>query len=252
MVSFRVNPNGSSFCGLIVKVFDLEFCYPGEGCYVSEDNESWNPADGSDVFKGHTPRKFIYECNITCLCHGACRNRLVQKGSQLNLAVFWTGQRGWGLKTLDNIVKGQFVLEYHGEVCTNAETMRRATVRPSYSWFSLSLDADFRAEAASSDDTALSKDALMFGNVGRFLNHRCEDANLVDVPVKVDKSDPRLYHVAFFAVRDIAEHEELTWVSSQVQTLHHFHFLILVLHCQCHSNKTTVVWLSGLWDGLSR
>jgi SET domain-containing protein len=40
---------------------------------------------------------------------------------------------------------------------------------------------------------------------------RCEDANLIDVPVKISCADPRLYHVAFFAQVDISPLEELTW-----------------------------------------
>lgn len=179
---------------------------------MDEKNESWNPTDGSNVCNGHWARKFIFECNITCLCRASCSNRLVQNGLQLHLSVFWTDGKGWGLKTLQNIAKGQFVIEYHGEICTNAETMKRAAARPSNASYSLSLDADWRAEAASNDNTPLSKDALMYSNAGRFLNHRCEDANLVDLPVKINHSDPRLYSVAFFAIRDIDAYEELTWV----------------------------------------
>jgi len=39
---------------------------------------------------------------------------------------------------------------------------------------------------------------------------RCEDANLIDVPVKVGNDYPRVYHVAFFAQEDILAFEELT------------------------------------------
>lgn len=225
-----------------MKVSHLKFCEPGDGCYVSEDNSSWNPSDDSDVCSGHTPRTFIFECNITCLCHGACRNRLVQKGSQLQLSVFWTGPRGWGLKTLNRIVKGQFVLEYHGEICTELETIQRAKKRPSNGWYSMSLDADWRAEAASDDSTALSKDALMFGNVARFLNHMCEVPNLVDMPVKIDRSDPRLYHIAFFATRDIDEYEELTWVCFNLS-------MSFFSMCVFHYCTLNVVLINTPWSG---
>lgn len=39
----------------------------------------------------------------------------------------------------------------------------------------------------------------------------CEDANLIDVPVRIGNRDSGVYHVAFFAAVDIAPVEELTW-----------------------------------------
>ena len=40
---------------------------------------------------------------------------------------------------------------------------------------------------------------------------RCEDANLIDMPVRVRGMDPRAYRVAFFAQVNIPPLEELTW-----------------------------------------
>jgi SET domain-containing protein len=40
---------------------------------------------------------------------------------------------------------------------------------------------------------------------------RCEDANLIDMPVRIEKCDIRVYHVAFFAQADIQAFEELSW-----------------------------------------
>lgn len=40
---------------------------------------------------------------------------------------------------------------------------------------------------------------------------RCEDANLLDMPVLIDERDKSFYHVAFFTKRPILEQEELTW-----------------------------------------
>jgi hypothetical protein len=51
-----------------------------------------------------------------------------------------------------------------------------------------------------------------YSNVGWFLNHKCEDANLVDMPVKIDEVDPHYYHVGFFAKVKSNPYKELTWV----------------------------------------
>lgn len=41
--------------------------------------------------------------------------------------------------------------------------------------------------------------------------YRCGDANLIDMPVKIENSGKRFYHVAFFTKRSIAAKEGLTW-----------------------------------------
>ena len=68
----------------------------------------------------------IYECNKKCKCSKDCYNRVVQKGRKVRLAIFRTSNGcGWGVKTLENIKKGSFVVEYVGEVITNEEAEER-------------------------------------------------------------------------------------------------------------------------------
>jgi hypothetical protein len=45
------------------------------------------------------------------------------------------------------------------------------------------------------DDEALCLNAMVFGNVARFLNHRCEDANLLDMFMWIEEHNPHYYHV---------------------------------------------------------
>lgn len=126
--------------------------------------------------------------------------------------VFWTGKRGWGVRTMEPILPGQFLFEFVGEICTNAEMMERNNSRKSSISYSLQLDADWHKEVISSDYDALCIDGAHFSNVSRFLNHRCEGANLIDMPVRINEKNPHYYHVAFFAKRAINALEELTWV----------------------------------------
>ncbi|XP_048356884.1 histone-lysine N-methyltransferase SETDB2 isoform X2 [Sphaerodactylus townsendi] len=52
----------------------------------------------------------IYECSLACGCDKArCQNRVVQHGLQVQLQVFNTEKKGWGVRCLDNIDKGTFV-----------------------------------------------------------------------------------------------------------------------------------------------
>ena len=41
-------------------------------------------------------RDTIYECNRLCKCGPNCKTRVVQKGRQVPLEIFDTGNRGWG------------------------------------------------------------------------------------------------------------------------------------------------------------
>ncbi|KAL6616142.1 hypothetical protein ACP70R_038412 [Stipagrostis hirtigluma subsp. patula] len=52
-------------------------------------------------------------------------------------------------------------------------------------------------------------DATKVGNVARFINHSCDGGNLQ--PVLVRSSGSLLPRLCFFAARDIAEGEELTF-----------------------------------------
>lgn len=157
----------------------------------------------------------------------SCGNMVVQQGMKVKVGVYWTGEKGWGVRTFEAIPVGSFVFEYVGEVVSNAELISRQQKSPIHGWYTLDLDADWKVEAEVTDNNALCLDGYKFGNVGRFVNHKCEDANLIDVPVRIERSDPRLYHVAFFAKRQIYALEELTWVIKPL-LLSYSHFKVIV------------------------
>ncbi|GMH07658.1 hypothetical protein Nepgr_009498 [Nepenthes gracilis] len=164
--------------------------------------------------RGHLVRKFIKECWSKCGCNMQCGNRVVQRGITRNLQVFWTHDvKGWGLRTLENLPKGAFVCEYVGEILTNTELYERnqqsgGNERHTYP---VHLDADWGSESILKDEEALCLDATFYGNVARFINHRCHDANLIDIPVEVETLDHHYYHLAFFTTRNVKAFEELTW-----------------------------------------
>ncbi|CAK9183570.1 unnamed protein product [Ilex paraguariensis] len=166
--------------------------------------------------KGHLVRRFIKECWWKCGCNKQCGNRVVQRGINCKLQVFMTpGGKGWGLRTLEELPKGAFVCEYVGEVLTNSELYDRVSRSPSSEAHSypVLLDADWCSEGVLKDEEALCLDATYYGNVARFINHRCFDSNLVEIPVEVETPDHHYYHLAFFTTRKVEALEELTWVS---------------------------------------
>ncbi|KAL5566854.1 hypothetical protein UlMin_030018 [Ulmus minor] len=166
-----------------------------------------------DQCKGHLLRKFIKECWRKCGCKMKCGNRVVQQGISCKLQVFSTPEgKGWGLRTLEALPKGTFVCEYIGEILTNTELYNRnmgnGKERHAYP---VLLDADWNSEEFLRDEEALCLDATFHGNVARFINHRCSDSNLIDIPVEVETPDHHYYHLAFFTIRKVAAFEELTW-----------------------------------------
>ncbi|KAI3678778.1 hypothetical protein L6452_38081 [Arctium lappa] len=164
--------------------------------------------------KGHSVRSFIKECWLKCGCNKQCGNRVVQRGINRKLQVFMTpGGKGWGLRTLEDLPKGAFICEYVGEVLTNAELydrVSRSSNKDEHAYPVL-LDADWGAESELKDEEALCLDATYYGNVARFINHRCFDSNLVEIPVEVENPDHHYYHLAFFTTRKVKALEELTW-----------------------------------------
>ncbi|KAK4441560.1 putative inactive histone-lysine N-methyltransferase SUVR2 [Sesamum alatum] len=164
--------------------------------------------------KGHLVRKFIKECWWKCGCNKQCGNQVVQRGITHNLQVFMTHEgKGWGLRTLEDLPKGAFVCEYVGEVLTNAELFDRVKRSPEGRKHSypVLLDADWGAERVLKDEEALCLDATYYGNVARFINHRCYDSNLMEIPVEVETPHHHYYHLAFFTTRKVKAMEELTW-----------------------------------------
>ncbi|XP_010457434.1 PREDICTED: probable inactive histone-lysine N-methyltransferase SUVR1 isoform X1 [Camelina sativa] len=160
--------------------------------------------------KGHLKRKAIKECWIKCGCTKRCGNRVVQRGIHNKLQVFFTPNgKGWGLRTLEKLPKGAFICEYIGEILTIPELYQRS-FEDKLS-FPVILDAHWCSEEWLEDDKALCLDGTCYGNIARFLNHRCLDANLIEIPVYVETPDQHYYHLAFFTTRDIEAMEELTW-----------------------------------------
>ncbi|XP_043722739.1 probable inactive histone-lysine N-methyltransferase SUVR2 isoform X2 [Telopea speciosissima] len=170
--------------------------------------------DFADPCKGHLVRKFIKECWSKCGCSKRCGNRVVQRGITCNLQVFMTPEgKGWGLQTLEDLPKGTFVCEYVGEIVTNIELYDRnmqSSGKEKHTYPVL-LDADWASEKVLNDEECLCLDATSYGNVARFINHRCFDANMIGIPVEVETPDHHYYHLAFFTTRNIDALDELTW-----------------------------------------
>lgn len=150
--------------------------------------------------------KDIIECNSRCPCGLDCLNRELQKGIRTPLEVFKTLDRGWGVRTMEQIARGKFVVEYVGEVLTHGEAYERGLKYDS-SNFSCLFSVDHPDVPV---EHLLVIDGFHMSNVSRFINHSC-DGNLSVYRVYTDTTDLRFCRVGLYALRDIEIGEELSY-----------------------------------------
>ncbi|EKG19360.1 hypothetical protein MPH_03223 [Macrophomina phaseolina MS6] len=155
----------------------------------------------------------IYECNENCNCGPGCKTRVVQKGRQVRLEIFKTTDgRGWGLRCPEMLRAGQFIDTYRGEIITDAEASKRerkGAARGTKNSYLYSLDKFADALGLEQEDIYVI-DGEFKGGPTRFMNHSCEP-NCRQYVVSYNRHDPKVYEIAFFAIRDIAPNEELTF-----------------------------------------
>nr|OQO16296.1 hypothetical protein B0A51_15770 [Rachicladosporium sp. CCFEE 5018] len=155
----------------------------------------------------------IYECNEHCHCKDGCKSRLVQKGRKVPLTIFKTDERGWGVKCEEDLIRGEFIDVYLGEVITNAEAERREDAAGSAQKASYLYSLDKFAGDDFGDvkpEDCYIVDGEHMGNVTRFMNHSCEP-NCRQYTVSYQKHDKKIYDLAFFAYEDTPKGVELTF-----------------------------------------
>ncbi|EDQ87823.1 uncharacterized protein MONBRDRAFT_26994 [Monosiga brevicollis MX1] len=143
-------------------------------------------------------RLLMVECNVArCPCGNKCRNRRLQKQQHARVEIFKTEKKGWGLRALEPIRKGDFIYEYCGEVFDQAvfrERQLEYAQEGRFHYYFMSLSAD----------TVI--DATRKGAVSRFINHSC-DPNAETQKWTVGG----VLRIGFFCIRDIAVNEEITF-----------------------------------------
>jgi len=155
-------------------------------------------------------RHAIYECNPKCSCGPGCKTRLVQKGRKVPLTIFKTPNRGWGVKCDEDLIQGEFIDTYLGEVITNAEADRReAKAGKDKASYLYSLDK-FVGDGDVTEDSCYVVDGQYMGGPTRFINHSCEP-NCRQYTVSYNKYDIKIYDLAFFAYEDIPAGTELVF-----------------------------------------
>ncbi|KAF2276200.1 SET domain-containing protein [Westerdykella ornata] len=182
--------------------------FPKKFPYYTQDTTTHKP--GTLVgFYLHS-RRMIYECNDKCKCGNYCRNKNVQFGRRKEVEIFKTPDgRGWGLRCKEDLVEGEFIDTYRGEVITDAEATRRersaSKAKASYLY-----ELDKFADDNIDPSRICVVDGEFMGGPTKFINHSCEP-NCRQYTVSYNKFDIYIYDIALFACRDIPAGEELTF-----------------------------------------
>ncbi|XP_015921891.1 histone-lysine N-methyltransferase SETD2 isoform X2 [Parasteatoda tepidariorum] len=142
-------------------------------------------------------RLLMIECGSRCSCKEACSNKRFQKRLYAKVEPFKTDKKGWGLKLLEDVPIGNFVIEYVGEVISTQEFKQRVKQ------YAREKSNHYYFMALKSDEIL---DATNKGNLSRFMNHSC-DPNCVTQKWTVNGE----LRIGFFAKRDLKAGEELTF-----------------------------------------
>ncbi|KAM0974051.1 hypothetical protein ACFX2I_017158 [Malus domestica] len=153
-----------------------------------------------------------------CPCRDLCSNQQFQKRRYAKLEKFRSGKKGFGLRLLEDICKGQFLIEYVGEVLdTNAYEARQKeyAVKGHRHFYFMTLNGSEVIDACAK------------GNLGRFINHSC-DPNCRTEKWMVNGE----ICIGLFALRDIKKGEEVTFDYNYVRV-----FGAAAKKCHCGSSQ---------------
>ncbi|XP_036383499.1 histone-lysine N-methyltransferase NSD3 [Megalops cyprinoides] len=143
-------------------------------------------------------RMLQYECHPqVCPAGDRCHNQCFSKRLYAETEVIKTDGRGWGLKTKQDLKKGDFVMEYVGELIDSEECRQRikhAHENRVTNFYMLTLTKDRVIDAGPK------------GNFSRFMNHSCSPN--CETQKWTVNGDVR---IGLFALCDIEADAELTF-----------------------------------------
>ncbi|XP_011704272.1 PREDICTED: uncharacterized protein LOC105459714 isoform X2 [Wasmannia auropunctata] len=163
-------------------------------CFLTEEDiERGELGCGEDCLN----RLLMIECGPRCVVGDRCTNRRFQNCEYAKCEVFRTEKKGFGLRAIVDIMAGEFIMEYVGEVVDPKDFRRRAKE------YSKDKNKHYYFMALKSDQII---DATMKGNISRFINHSC-DPNAETQKWTVNGE----LRIGFFNTKFITAGEEITF-----------------------------------------
>ncbi|XP_015113750.1 probable histone-lysine N-methyltransferase CG1716 [Diachasma alloeum] len=163
-------------------------------CFLTEEElERGEMGCGEDCLN----RLLMIECGPRCNINERCTNKRFQNCDYAKCEVFRTEKKGLGLRAVQDLEPGEFIMEYVGEVLDPRDFRRRAKE------YSKDKNKHYYFMALKSDQII---DATIKGNISRFINHSC-DPNAETQKWTVNGE----LRIGFFNRRFVAAGEEITF-----------------------------------------
>ncbi|KAJ1958657.1 hypothetical protein IWQ62_004864 [Dispira parvispora] len=168
------------------------------GCQCKFDPDQDDPAmacgDKSDCIN----RILYIECKRNdCQLGGYCQNRRFQKKEYARVKVVKTQLKGYGLVAEQDLERGQFVMEYIGEVVSKSQFLKRTAIYEQE-------NCEHHYFMSLKNDEVI--DATRKGCIARFVNHSC--APNCEVQKWVVGSQ---FRMGIFTTRPIPKDTEITF-----------------------------------------
>ncbi|KAL9881119.1 SET domain containing 2 isoform 1-T6 [Glossina fuscipes fuscipes] len=163
-------------------------------CFLTaEEEERGELGCGEDCLN----RLLMIECGLDCNVKERCTNKRFQKFLCSPCRVFRTEKKGFGIMADIEILPGEFIMEYVGEVIDSEEFENRRLT------YSRDKNRHYYFMALRSDAII---DATIKGNISRFINHSC-DPNAETQKWTVNGE----LRIGFFSRKSIMPGEEITF-----------------------------------------
>ncbi|KAF9146584.1 histone methyltransferase set2 [Linnemannia schmuckeri] len=171
----------------------VDDCLPCQCKYNPNRDPRWK-ACGPDCIN----RNLLVECiEDDCPCGSYCLNRRFQMKQNADVDVVKTEKKGFGLRAMEGLPAGSFVMEYIGEVLPHSSFVKRTRE------YSLAGVEHFYFMSLQSDEVI---DATKKGCLARFINHSCNPNCHLEKWVVGSK-----LRIGIFTIKRVAEGEELTF-----------------------------------------
>ncbi|KAG9065087.1 histone methyltransferase set2 [Linnemannia hyalina] len=171
----------------------VDDCLPCQCKFNPSRDPRWK-ACGPDCIN----RNLLVECiEDDCPCGSYCLNRRFQMKQNADVDVVKTEKKGFGLRAMEGLPAGSFVMEYIGEVLPHASFVKRTRE------YSLAGVEHFYFMSLQSDEVI---DATKKGCLARFINHSCNPNCHLEKWVVGSK-----LRIGIFTIKRVAEGEELTF-----------------------------------------
>ncbi|XP_022240262.1 histone-lysine N-methyltransferase SETD2-like isoform X2 [Limulus polyphemus] len=142
-------------------------------------------------------RLLMIECGSRCPLGESCTNKRFQQKRYIKTEPLKTEMKGWGLRSVEDVPSGSFVMEYVGEVLNPQQFKQRVKQ------YASDKNTHYYFMALKNDEII---DATTRGNISRFINHSC-DPNCETQKWTVNGE----LRIGFFTRRAVKANEELTF-----------------------------------------